>query len=286
MNIMYKFNKAEYIFKPSQLLKRVFRVGFNNTDSYMPWGKSLHYNPNEDIGRAINILGVYELPLTELMYRSLKKSVNFVDIGANIGYFSSLASSIENIKSIQSFEPHPFIYEILKKNANGDNIKLNSIAASSEEGTAELYIPRDFESNMGIASLEKPEDETIEKIQIETKPLDDILDQEKKYCIKIDTEGHESSVLKGAKKLLEKEAFDYIYFEEFESYPQAESFQILEKNNYKVYRIERGFLGPKLEDPRVENKTKRWQPVNFIAVPTQSKNIDKIIGSGWEILKL
>jgi FkbM family methyltransferase len=283
---MYKFNKAEYFFKPTQLVKRLTRSGFEKTDSIMPWGKSLHYNPKEDIGKAINILGIYELPLSELLFRSLKHSENFVDVGANIGYFTSLASSMDTIKSIQSFEPHPFIFEILKRNSHSEKIALYSIAASSENGSAELYIPKDFELNMGIASLEKPKEEEVEKIEIETKPLDDILDPNLKYCIKIDTEGHEASVLEGAHALLQNKSFNYIFFEEFESYPEAKSFKLLRDNGYSIHRIERGFWGPKLEDPKTKNNTKRWQPVNFLAVPKDSDHLSKIINLGWQILKL
>jgi FkbM family methyltransferase len=286
MSILYKFNKAEYIFKPTQLIKRITRSGFDKTDSIMPWGKSLHYNPKEDIGKAINVLGIYELPLTELMYRGLQHCDHFVDVGANIGYFTSLASSLKNIKTIQSFEPHPFIFEILKRNSNGDKIKLNAYAASSVEGKAELYIPKDFEFNMGIASLEKPEDQEIERIEIDTKKLDDILNKEEKYCMKIDTEGHEASVLEGASSLLENKCFEYIFFEEFDSYPEAKSFKLLMENDYIIYRIERGFWGPQLDDPSSVNNSKRWQPVNFLAVPKESDNVAKITRAGWEILKL
>ena len=153
----------------------------------MPWGSNLHYNPKEDIGRAINVLGVYELPLTEFIFRSLRHVDNFVDVGANIGYFTSLASSFKNISSVHSFEPHPFIFEILKRNATSDKVNLNPFAASNTNGSAKLYIPKDFDLNMGIASLEKPLDEDIEKIEIQTKPLDELLDHDKTYCLKVDT---------------------------------------------------------------------------------------------------
>ena len=286
MSILYKFNKAEYIFKPSQLLKRLTGSGMERTDSIMPWGLSLHYNPKEDIGKAINVLGIYELPLTELIFRSLGHVDHFVDVGANIGYFTSLASSFTNIETINSFEPHPFIFEILKRNSKDSKIKLNAFAASDKNGIAELYIPKDFNENMGIASLEKPEEEEIEKIEIETKPLDEILNSDQNYCLKIDTEGHESSVLLGAKELLKKQAFSYIFFEEFESYPQAESFKILHDNNYEITRIERGLMGPKLDDPNTNREIKRWQPVNFLAVPKGSENLERISGLGWNILKL
>lgn len=285
MSFLYRLNKPEYFYKPKQIIKRFKNK--NLKQSIMPWGSLLHYNPNEDIGRAINVLGIYELPLTELLYRSLKNVDHFVDVGANIGYFSSLASSVSNIKTVTALEPHPLIFKYLEKNAKetGQDIKLEQFAASDTESEAELYIPMNFEENMGTASLEKSND-VSEKINIKTKPLDDVITSDLKYCIKIDTEGHEASVLKGATKLLSIKSARYIFFEEFKKYPEAETFSILEQNGYKIFRIERGFTGPKLVSPKLPIILKQWQPINFLAIDSNDSSLDELTKKGWTILNL
>lgn len=285
MKILYRLNKPEYLFKPSQLIKRIFKVGIKKTESQMPWGEMLFYNPNDDIGKAINVLGVYELPLTELINRSLKNVDNFLDIGANIGYYSSLAASHSNIKQVQAFEPHPIIFETLSKNCQfSSKVLIHKWAASNSEGEASLYIPKDFDTNMGIATLEKNKDEEIKEIKIQTKTLNSLIDKSKTYCVKIDTEGHEASVLSGASELLSSGAFKYIFFEEFDSYPNAQTFSILENYNYSIFRIERELFGPKLVDPATNQPTKRWQPVNYLAINKELTVIDELKKTGWSIL--
>jgi FkbM family methyltransferase len=285
LSFLYRFNKPEYFFNPTQLIRRFKNKKLNQ--SVMPWGSILHYNPNEDIGRAINVLGIYELPLTELIYRSLKNVDHFVDVGANIGYFSSLARSMSTIKTVTSFEPHPVIFEYLSKNAKetAKEINLIQLAASEVESEAELYIPANFEENMGTASLEKS-NESEDKIIIKTKPLDEMISPDLSYCIKIDTEGHEASVLKGAINLLKNKSARYIFFEEFKEYPKAETFKILKEHNYKVFRIERSFSGPKLVSPEKEIITRQWQPVNFLAIDENDNSLDQLRKSGWSILSL
>ena len=294
MGILYRLNKAEYFFNPLQLLKRISGNNLGSDSLRMPWGRELYFQPHEAIGNALNTLGYYELPLCEIIYRCQKEATTFLDIGANVGYFSSLALASKNIKNIHSFEPHPKIYEYLEKNTSDDSrCRQFSYALSEEEGEAELFLPKDFDTNAGLATLEKDES-SKDLVSIKVRTLS-LLDHMKEQNInvgtgevivaKIDTEGHEASVLKGALPILGPDKTQVIIFEEFDKYPQAETFKILESVGYKIFRIERGFWGPQLKDPNEKMKGHQWEPTNYIAIGSDSPILPKLMKSGWSIFQ-
>ena len=65
-------------------------------------------NPKETIGRAILRLGVYDLCVSESICRLLDPGESAIDVGANLGYMTSLmAAKAGKCGSVESFEPHP-----------------------------------------------------------------------------------------------------------------------------------------------------------------------------------
>ena len=84
------------------------------------------------------LLNTYE-PQTLSVFRNLiKEHKNFVDIGANVGLFSSIAA--ENGLHVTSFEPHPKIREILKSNLDGRNAKIYPYGLSNASSEEKLFI--------------------------------------------------------------------------------------------------------------------------------------------------
>lgn len=136
----------------------------------------------------------------------LKPNQIYFDIGANQGMRSYLMLSC-NRKTFM-FEPNPYVNSInLKRcNLNGfSNYKLEKICLSDKEGEQEFY----FSNDHSMSSLEKDAAEIrgVERIEnIQTTTLDAYIEKNKLNemhpFIKIDVEGHEMNVLKGAEKTI------------------------------------------------------------------------------------
>tara|TARA_B110000977_G_C10868515_1_gene412568 strand:- start:60 stop:776 length:717 start_codon:yes stop_codon:yes gene_type:complete len=139
---------------------------------------------------------------------NLKKLIhqggNAIDVGANKGLWSYALSKQKKIFKIYSFEPNKKITKTLH-NYNCNRIKIYNLALSDQNKKRVLQIP--LYKNMildGWATLERKDHSKnnfnkFKKITIKTKKLDDFHFKNISF-IKIDVEGHELSLLRGAKK--------------------------------------------------------------------------------------
>lgn len=152
----------------------------------------------------------WEPDYTSVMMKVLRPSDTVIDIGANIGYFSLLASSLvtESGKVI-SLEPEKENFNYLKRNIelNGfNNIKALNVAAGNLRKEVDLFIDP---LNDGGHSLFGITPESIQQIgnreivtsRTQMDTLDSLLDTEmisNIKIIKIDTEGWEFNTILGA----------------------------------------------------------------------------------------
>jgi FkbM family methyltransferase len=133
-----------------------------------------------------------------------------IDIGANIGQTSLwIAQKFEKSKNIEihAFEPYPDTFKALEKNIKANsykNIKIFNIALGSKDD--EILMVQDCETNSGgfrVFSEKHNKDKKIIKVKQVT--LDLLHEQIKDvFFIKIDVEGYEMEVLKGAVNILSK----------------------------------------------------------------------------------
>ncbi|MGE4498628.1 MAG: FkbM family methyltransferase, partial [Deferribacterales bacterium] len=138
----------------------------------------------------------------------------FIDIGANVGFFSVPASFV--FEKVFSFEPTPHTFQFLCNNI--DNNKIKNIqpvqkALSNAKGVMTLY---ENPFNQGGNSLEPfPEGyaeskngNTAKIHEVEVTSLDSFFEQYdfsgKKIAMKVDIEGHELPFLEGAYSFLSK----------------------------------------------------------------------------------
>ncbi|MBD2772387.1 FkbM family methyltransferase [Iningainema tapete] len=161
----------------------------------------------------------HEQHISYAISKLVKNGDIFIDVGANIGYFSAYATAaVGKQGKVFCLEPESKNFEYLKTNCNtiqkrGFDCSAYSLAASSVNGEATLSIHRystyhTIEDNY----LERVEDKQI----INTVTLDDWTKQEgieHISLLKIDTEGHEPRVLEGARKLFHKKAVDFVILE-------------------------------------------------------------------------
>ena len=143
----------------------------------------------------------------------------FMDVGANAGEYSDLLLARFPQAIIHAFEPHPRTYEALKQNMK-TNVKCHPVALGAENGVFNLY---DRGGNDGgiRASLAKEALETVQSkpltaYSVTVSTVDDFMKEQSISSIdfiKIDTEGFEMDVLKGAHDALSKGKIGAIQFE-------------------------------------------------------------------------
>jgi len=296
INIFSRLNKPEYFYRPIQVLNaiRSFRHKHDaEAIVTLPWGLRLAVNPDENIGRAILRLGIYDLCLSESICRLLDPGESAIDVGANVGYMTSLmAAIVGKYGSVESFEPHPDLYAKLLSNANRWSaqgaectVSMAPVALSSHDGLATLRIPdRDFNLNEGLASLERYHD--AKGIVVPTRRLDTAVVAKHISLIKIDVEGHELQVLIGAGSLVTNRQIRDILFEEEGIYPTATT-EYLEQQGYKIYGLGMTFGGPIIADRCMINEVSRraWEPKSLLATCAAERTEGRFSSRGWSILQ-
>ena len=130
------------------------------------------------------------------------KNLNSLDVGAYKGVYTYFISKYSKI--VYAFEPNPKSYKILKKTVN-KNVKVLPYALSDKSSSDFLKIPKGKKgySNQGGSIRNVKLDKNFGKLKVETKKIDDLKLKNIGF-IKIDAEGVELQVLKGAKKLIKK----------------------------------------------------------------------------------
>ena len=216
------------------------------------YGFSVLVDPILDKGieRPIFYQGTYENGTMKIMNNVFKKGGAFIDIGANIGLMSLHASRIiGNRGDVLSFEPLSDTYNILLQNIalnKVSNIKAINIAIGSTNGVVEIFSGAKI--NRGTSSLIRTnQTQSSHKVPIIT--LDTYLDENpigSITCIKIDVEGWELEVLKGAAKTLSSPNAPICIIECSHTHPPfggdvQDIYDFLcNINDYKIFRLAKG----------------------------------------------
>lgn len=167
---------------------------------------SMHCFKGDLITRKVKKKGLFEKPTLQFI-RNLLSDIDqpvMVDVGANIGNHSLDFSTYA--KTVYSFEPVDFIFEVLKKNVEQNHIKnivLTKNALSNEEGESIIYIVPD---NIGASSLDERAD-GLEKIKVRKIIGDEYFNKinpDRIDFIKVDVEGHEEEALRGLMVTIKK----------------------------------------------------------------------------------
>ena len=153
-----------------------------------------------------------EKPEIEIIHKILSKPSTYIDIGANIGYWTFARNHIlnDNIK-FYCFEPSSLNFMYLQKNLDKfENIKIVNCGLSNKSEIKTLSFPHrereGRETNTGLLSLYG--NTTINSENVKLITLDSYFkkqDIQGNIYIKIDTEGHEFQVLEGGQQFLSQD---------------------------------------------------------------------------------
>jgi len=167
------------------------------------------------VGRSILMKGTYETNVTTVIDRLIKPDIRFLDVGANLGWFSLYVASQAPQATIHSFEPDPQIVDLLRANVAlnhfGDRITPHHMAVSDSDGEL-IVTDLGFHDNYG-ARFTHSDRELLEKWvnkdsdgaqwdTVKAVSIDSFLPEQDFDLIKIDIEGFEPQAMAGMEKLL------------------------------------------------------------------------------------
>lgn len=176
--------------------RRLKNMGLANGQCYYDFGDRRIFAPS-------NAAGVFVEMFAEEAYEQVwrpQEGDTVLDIGAYVGMFSIKASrAVGPTGKVVAIEPSPENYELLKQNCEGlDNVIPIKKAIWSSNGTERLYYSRTPAANSLVVAW-------ANYIEVETITLDNLIDElgiGRVDFIKLDVEGAELAVLKGAKETM------------------------------------------------------------------------------------
>lgn len=150
---------------------------------------------------------VYDEQTTAIMRRALGRDGTLVDIGCHEGKFTDQALQIAPAGRHYGFEPLPdYATRLRQRYADRPNVAIFDVALSDTEGEATFVYNRDIPSHSGLRERTYPvANSRRDTIVVRTCRLDDVLPPGPVAMIKIDVEGAELLVLRGATRILREQ---------------------------------------------------------------------------------
>lgn len=182
-------------------------------------------------------LGSYEIGKQKALASTLKPGHTFYDIGAHAGLYSLLADRLVGpLGTVVAFEPDPRNLANLRRHIaiNGTtNVSVIPAAVGRTTGTVQLSLAASSYENRLSDSADTPDtpvqcyalDDAVTRLAL---PLPD--------CIKIDTEGAEVDVLRGAANILST-ARPVIFLATHSPDLHASCAQMLRELHYRIHSI-------------------------------------------------
>jgi FkbM family methyltransferase len=184
---------------------------FNNKTTIRTYGQNLKIklHLHEWIQQQIFFFGTFDPRGINFLKKNLNPGDVFIDIGANIGCYSLIASSLtgDNGKII-AFEAVTNVYDQLIYNISINkisNIRAEKLAIFEKRDILKFFLSSD--ENLGMSSIFRHDTESGKTEDVEAVSLDEYLADyplERVNLIKIDIEGAEMHALKGMKNTIEK----------------------------------------------------------------------------------
>ncbi len=186
-----------------------------------------------------------------LMQQLLRPNDLVFDVGANVGEWSLYALQVEPSIQLFSFEPLPLIYSDLKgKLAKYTNAEVFNLALSDRSGKANFcYYDETYDfsglSGFFVREVLKADHKPPKIIRVDQLTLPDFCLEhniDKIDFLKIDAEGAESMIIKGAREMIESQLITAIQFEYGGCYIDAkatlkEIYDLFVECDYAVFRI-------------------------------------------------
>jgi FkbM family methyltransferase len=290
--------KPWYVYRPHQLARRLASsfAAPPRGHRLMPvsWGMRLWADPTEHVGRSLWTTGVFDLAVSEVLFRLTERGDLVIDAGANIGYMTLLAAVRSGPGGrVVAFEPNPHVARWLMQNieAAGQEyaiaaVEVRTCALGSESGTAHLVLPDSSAANEGLARIASLEDviRDGDSVPVPVERLDDVIGNRTVGLMKVDVEGHEEHVLRGAASLLGSHRIRHIVFEEHHG-PGSPAMKMLSAAGYEIFAIGWSMRGPVLAPAADGSRASAFEAPSYLATTESRKALDVCRAAGWQTLQ-
>ena len=267
--------RAYVRYAPFALGKRV--LWSRLIDSHLAW-RPYHFEARTRFGsrfsgqtqdivqQYIYYFGMWEPNLTAWIRRRLRSGDTFVDVGANIGYYTLLAGQLVGpTGKVVAIEAAPSAFRALEENVarnQARNVRSSNVACWDSEGTLHLYAEGATDSH--LTSVLPQAGRTFEG-EVPARPLTAILSSDEirsARLVKIDIEGAEGPAVAGMIPLLTEGRPDLEVMVEVdpdrmpaEGPGVNEVLRIFKDAGFYPYRVQNdyeavAYIQPRIEPPR------------------------------------
>jgi FkbM family methyltransferase len=234
---------------------------------------------------------VYDLAVSEALWRLLDPGDTAVDAGANIGYVTSLmARRTGPAGHVLAVEPHPEIFPLLVENirlaAEGRScapVEALQAALGERDGDAVLAWDEDFVSNAGTAHVVEGDATPVHAATVRIRRLDDLVRWPRVSLLKLDVEGYEAPVLRGAERLLSERRIPHIVYEDHVG-PGSDVQRLLADHGYASFALGWRLLGPVIAPAALGSLAHPWEPPSYIATLQPELVRRRMARRGWSVL--
>lgn len=234
------------------------------------YGKIMYNNLDMYIGKSLKLYGEFSQGEAELFDKLIKPGNIVVEAGANIGSHTiHLSQLVGKTGKVYAFEPQRLIFQLL-----AGNMALNSIenvyciqaCVSDKEGSVLVpFLDPSKANNFGGLSLknttfgEKCTVTTIDKLELQGCDF-----------LKIDVEGMELNVLRGAENTI-KTYRPIIYAEADRENKKEDLFSYIKSIDYRIYYHKPLLYNPDNYFKNTENVFQNTGSINIICIPKESQ---------------
>jgi FkbM family methyltransferase len=249
----------------------------------LPWGCPIEIDVGETIGRSIWTAGVYDLAVAEVLFRLADPRLLAIDAGANIGAMTGLLAA--RAGEVWAFEPHPAVF--LRLTANAARLaglrgfapcRPFQIALSDADGEVRLETPEGFAGNQGTARVTSGDG-----VAVRAARLDSLLAGREVGVMKVDVEGHELSVFRGAEESLAAGRVRHIVFEDHVG-PESPVCRLLAEHGYGLFEVGWRLGGPVLATPG-SGIHRQYEAPSYLATRDPDAVLARCRPGGWECFR-
>ncbi|MDM0116947.1 FkbM family methyltransferase [Variovorax sp. J22R133] len=288
--------KPWFVHRPVQIGQRLYASLVPPTSGYKPlrtsWGATITADPTKTIGRNIVMTGLYDISVSEVLARLITPGATVIDAGANIGYMTTLAAMAAGAGGkVLSFEPHPELVKILRANVaaatltgTSAKVEVYQSALGDEPGMGELALPEGFDGNDGIATMLSDVKSPVPKIRVRVQTLDEVLGEQSAEVLKLDVEGFEYHVLKGAEQALTSRRIRHVVFEEHD-WKNSSVVRLLRETGYEVFSLGWTVKGLSLAPFNCVTGARPWESPSFVATIDPENMLRQCASDGWRVLR-
>lgn len=272
-----------------RLFKRAPAFGFatrEKIDFKTPVPFSLLYDPRDGgVGHKFLMYGEYEPNMTRVVQALIAPAMHVWNVGANLGYYTVLASNLAINGNVTSFEPHPVNADLLRKNIRLNRLTNVTVVESAiAERTGELSF-FESESNTGDHRIAAEGDRRA--ITVKSLAAHEAISQYgSPGLIVMDVQGAEGIILRSLKDSLRSTRPMIV----MEFWPEGlaqsgssadEVEELLHALEYQVWRIDeyRSTL-LRVEPGRIARGMAKGEETNVLCLP-KGMPLPSAISTGW-----